>query len=59
MKRQEVVELRLELKRIIELNDESIKLQEEKFGRKDNMMIPYLTGFSDGYRVIYDRLAKY
>lgn len=59
MKRHEVAELRIELKRIIELNNESIKMQESTFGRKDNMMIPYLTGWSDAYRMIYDRLATY
>lgn len=58
MKREEVVELRLELKRMIDLNSESIALQEKKFGIKDNMMIPYLTGFSDAYRIIYDKLAN-
>jgi hypothetical protein len=58
MNRQKVIALRIELNRMIMLNQESIKLQEEKFGIKDNMTIPYLTGFSDAYRVIYDKLGK-
>jgi hypothetical protein len=58
MNRQKVVELQLELKRMIELNKESIKLQTAKFGAKNNAMIPYLEGFSAAYQTIYDKLSK-
>jgi hypothetical protein len=58
MNRQKVVELQLELKRMIDLNNESIQLQTVKFGTKDNAMIPYLEGFSAAYKTIYDKLSK-
>lgn len=57
MKRSDVVEIMIGLKRNIELNKESIVLQERRFGMGKGIS-EYLKGKNDAHQAMHDMLSK-
>jgi hypothetical protein len=55
MKRDKVVEMIIDIKRMIELNKESIKMQEE---RKNQAMVNYLQGWNQAYESLLHKLEQ-
>ena len=55
MKRDKVVEMIIDIKRMIALNKESIKMQEE---RKNKTMVAYLDGWNQAYESILHKLEQ-
>ena len=55
MKRDRVVEIMIDIKRLIDLNKESIRIQEKEY---KGGISEYLKGWNDGITNIYNILAK-